>query len=105
MADAAHSEHYERGHMEIADQKDTFHGFLVGTVWGCGLLAMAVALLTIAFAMGLGWWAGLGAYVVIGVGVGLVFRLGGAWWAVLIATTVLAAIGGAVVPLISSLAG
>lgn len=101
----AHGDHYERGHMEIADQKGTFDGFLVASIWGCGLIAQSVALLVLAFAMGVGWWAGLGAYVVIGVGVGVLFKQGGAWWAVLVATTILLGIGGIIVPLVAGLAG
>ncbi len=106
MAEAAHSGHgaEEHGHMDIVEQKGTFDGFLVATVWGCALVAMAVALFTLAFAMNLGWFAGLGAFVVIGVGAGLIFRLSGAWWAMLIGTTVLMVIGGGIVPLIASLA-
>lgn len=103
MAETAHGDHYDRGHMEISDQKDTFSGFLSATVWGCALIAMSVSLFVIAFAMNLGWFAGLGAYAVIGVVVGLLFKQGGAWWATLIASTVLLGIGGAVVSLFSGL--
>ncbi len=103
MAEAAHGDHYDRGHMEITEQKGTFDGFLVATVWGCALIAMFVSLFVIAFAMNLGWFAGMGAYVVIGVGAGLLFKQGGAWWATLIASTVLLVIGGAVVSLFSGL--
>jgi hypothetical protein len=103
MAEAAHGDHHDRGHMEITDQKETFHGFLVATVWGCALVAMSVALFTLAFAMNLGWFAGLGAYLAIGVATGVLFKQGGAWWAMLIASTVLLGIGGAVVSLFSGL--
>ncbi|NWG53500.1 MAG: aa3-type cytochrome c oxidase subunit IV [Hydrogenophilaceae bacterium] len=108
MAQAAHhDEHgeYHHGGQEIADQKETFHGFLVATVWGCALIAMSVALLTLAFAMQLGWFAGLAAYVAIGVVAGLVFRLPGVWWALLIASTVLLGLGGIVAPLLAGLMG
>ncbi|MGE0828747.1 MAG: aa3-type cytochrome c oxidase subunit IV [Hyphomonadaceae bacterium] len=108
MAHAAHSgEHgdYHRGEMAIGDQKATFHGFLVATVWGCGLVAMAVALLTFAFAMGLGWWAGLAAFVIIGVATGVIFKLGGAWWALLAASTIFLGLGGIIIPPIAGLMG
>lgn len=105
MAQPAHGGEYHHGGMEVADQKATFHGFLIATVWGCGLIAMSVALLTLAFAMGWGWWAGLAAYVVIGAAVGLVFKMGGAWWALLVATTVLFGVGGAIIPAIAGLMG
>ncbi len=93
------------GNMDIQDQKDTFHGFLMATVWTCGLIAQAVALLTLAFAIGAGWWAGFSVFVLIGVAAGLAFRLSGVYWAVQIALWVLLGIGGLVVPLLSSSAG
>ena len=40
------------GNMDISDQKSTFHGFMMATVWGCGLIAQSVGLLTLAFAIG-----------------------------------------------------
>lgn len=107
MAQAAHDEHgeYHHGDMEIAGQKATFSGFMVATVWGCALIAMSVAMLTLAFAMQLGWFAGLAAYVVIGVAAGMIFKLPGVWWATLIASTVLLGVGGILVPLIAGLMG
>ena len=102
MAEAAHGDS-AHGHMDIKGQRETFHGFLVATVWGCGLVAMSVALLTLAFAIGAGWWAGLGAFVVIGVVVGMLFKQSGAWWAMLIGVAILSAIGGAIVPLVAGL--
>lgn len=103
MAEAAHDNAH--GHMDIADQRETFSGFLVATIWGCGLIAQGVALAVLAFAIGAGWWAGMAAYVVIGVGVGVLFKQGGAWWATLIASTVILGIGGIIVPLVTGLAG
>lgn len=84
------------GQMEIQDQRDTFHGFLVGTLWTCALIAQVVALGTVAFAMGYGWWSGMLAFVAIGVAVALLFRMSGAFWAVQIGLWVLMAIGGAI---------
>ena len=93
------------GGMDIQDQRATFSGFLTATVWTCGLIAQTVALLTLAFAIGAGWWAGLAAYVAIGVVIGLAFKLQGAWWAVLVASTGLMVVGGAIVPAIAGLMG
>lgn len=93
----------EHGGMDIHDQKETFHGFLVTTVWTCTLIAQYVALFTLAFAIGSGWWAGLAAFLVIGVGSGMIFKMAGAWWAVLVAQLVLLGLGGVVIPLLSSL--
>ena len=71
--------HGAHGDMEIQDQKETFHGFLSASVWGSGLVVQLVALLTLGFAIGMGWWAGLAALVAIGVGVGLIFRMSGVY--------------------------
>ncbi|MGE3142994.1 MAG: aa3-type cytochrome c oxidase subunit IV [Hyphomonadaceae bacterium] len=103
MAEAAHGESAHGG-MDIADQRSTFHGFIQASIWGSGLVAMGVAMLTLAFAIGAGWWAGLGAFLVIGVAVGLLFKLGGAWWAMLFGAVVLCGIGGMIVPLVAGLA-
>jgi hypothetical protein len=105
MAQSAHQGEAHHGDMEITDQKSTFHGFLVATVWGCAIVAMSVALLTAAFAIGLGWWVGLLVYTLIGVAVALVFKLRGGWWAFLVTTVVLMGLGGAIIPFIAGLMG
>jgi hypothetical protein len=100
---AAHSD--TQGHMDIRDQKETFHGFLMATVWTCGHIAQMVALLTLGFAIGAGWWAGLAAFVVIGVAVGLAFRLSGVYWALQVAFWVLLGVGGMIVPALTGMMG
>jgi len=94
-----------RGHMEIQDQKDTFHGFLMATVWTSGLIAQSVMLLTLAFAIGLGWWPGFVAFVVIGIVIGSAFKLSGVYWATQVALWVLLALGGLIVPALSGMMG
>jgi hypothetical protein len=91
--------------MDIQDQKETFHGFLMATVWSCGLIAQAVMLLTLAFAIGAGWWPGLVALVAIGVAIGLLFRMSGVYWAVQIVLWVLLGLGGLIVPALSGMMG
>lgn len=93
------------GGMDIADQKNTFHGFLITSLWGSALIIMYVALFTLAFAIGAGWFAGLLAFAAIGVVVGLVFSMSGAWWAVLVAQLVLLGLGGAVIPAFAGMMG
>ena len=90
------------GNMDISDQKATFHGFLMASVWGCGLTAQLVGLLTLAFAIGAGWWAGFVALVLIGVAIGASFKLSGVYWAVQVALWVLLAIGGLIIPLLTA---
>jgi len=93
------------GGMNINDQKDMFHGFLSATVWMCGLIAQFVALLTLAFAIGAGWWAGVAAYIAIGVLVGLVFKMGSVYWASQVAQWVLLVLGGLLVPALAGMMG
>lgn len=86
------------GGMDIHDQKDTFHGFLVASIWTSGHIAQGVALLVMAFAIGLGWWPGFIVFVLIGIAVGLAFKMSGAYWAAQVVEWVLLGLGGLIVP-------
>ena len=77
----------------------------MAVVWTCGLIAQAVALLTLAFAIGAGWWSGFAAFVVIGAALGFAFRMSGVYWAVQVALWVLMALGGLIVPALSGMMG
>lgn len=92
-------------HMDIQAQRETFHGFLHTSLWTSALVIQGVALATVAFAMGYGWWSGLLAFVAIGIAVALLFRMSGAFWAVQIALWVVFAIGGAIVAGVSGMMG
>lgn len=94
-----------RGHMDIQDQRDTFHGFLIASIWGSALTVQLVALLVLAFAIGAGWWPGLFALVAIGVAVGLFFRMSSVYWAVQIGLWVVFGIGGLLVPALAGMMG
>ena len=86
-------------HGEAADlpaHEAMFSGFLKTVEWSLVGLAMLLALTVLAFAIGLGWWAGLIAWLVIGLVAGFLLNMGGAWWAVLGVSTVLLAVGGAI---------
>ncbi len=93
------------GNMDISDQKATFHGFLMASIWGGGLVVQAIALLTLAFAIGAGWWAGFVAFVLIGVAIGFSFRLSGVYWAVQVALWVVMVLGGLIIPALTGVAG
>ena len=86
------------GNMDIQDQKSTFHGFLMATVWSGTVMAQAVALLTLAFACGAGWWACFVEFALIGIVAGFTFRLSGVYWAVQVALWVLMILGGLIIP-------
>lgn len=104
MAQSHAHDHGHAANMNIDDQKSTYSGFLTATVWVGAHIVQAVALLTLAFAIGAGWWAGLAAYIAIGVVAGMVFKLPAAWWASQVALWVLLVLGGLIVPALSSLA-
>ena len=91
--------------MDIQDQRETFHGFLAASLWIGSHIAQWVALLTLAFAINDGWWAGWMAFVVIGIAVGVGFRMSGAYWAAQVAQWVLLGIGGLIVPGIAAMVG
>ncbi len=93
MAEAAHAAP-PRGEMDIQDQKDTFKHFVSFSLWGTLLTIMLVALLTVAFAMGFGWYAGLAAWVVIGAAAGFFMKMSGAWWVLVVGSTILFGVGG-----------
>ena len=88
---------------DLEAHQETFHSFLISTVWVCGHIAQAIMLLTLAFAIGVGWFPGLLAYVAIGVGIGVAFRMSGAYWAAQIVQWVLLGIGGLIVPAIANM--
>ncbi len=91
--------------MDIQDQRETFHGFLTTALWIGSHIAQWVALLTLAFAINDGWWSGWLVFVIIGIGVGLGFRMSGAYWAAQVAQWVLLGLGGLVVPGIAHIVG
>jgi hypothetical protein len=105
MGDSTHGGEYHRGHMDISEHKQTFSAFLKITEWGTVLIVASVAMFTVAFAMGFGWFPGLIAFVALCAAAGFLMKMGAAWWATTIALTVLMAIGGAVTALGLSFAG
>lgn len=88
-----------RGDMDVREHKATFSLFMKITEWGTILVIATVALLTVAFAMGLGWFSGLLAFAVICIAAGMILGLGATYWAVIIGLLVLMAIGGGIVGL------
>jgi hypothetical protein len=105
MGDSTHGGDYDRGHMDISEHKATFSGFMKVTEWGGVLIIGLTALLTVTFAMGLGWFPGLLAFVVIGAVAGFMMRMGAAWWATLIASAVLIGLISVVAAFVGGLMG
>lgn len=79
---------------------DTYHGFLVAVAWSSLLIAVALTLLVVAFAMGFGWFAGLGGALAVGIAAGVFMGMKARFWAVLGGLAVLLGLGGAIVSLI-----
>ena len=85
--------------MDMPAHRAMFKGFMKAAEWGTLMIVMLVALLVVGFAMGLGWWVGLIAWVGIGLAAGALLGLGGAWWATLAVSTVLFGLVGVVISL------
>ena len=67
---AKQASHYERGHMEIGEQQQTFDLFIGMTKWGSLAAAALVLLFTLWFCTGAGFLgAVISAAVVVAVGV------------------------------------
>lgn len=73
---------YNRGQMEIGDQKSTFDGFMGLTMYGGTVIALMLlfAILTVG-GVGLAWLPALIITFVIGVVVGVGLKLNGAYFA------------------------
>ena len=97
MAHAAPEIDASHGAMDVTEQKRTFHGFLAVATWVITYVAMLVAGLVTAFAIGAGWFAGLLAFAGVGAAAGAFLRLGMAFWISLGVSTLLLAGGGAVI--------
>lgn len=92
---AAAQPHHDDHATDLTAHRAMFSGFLKVTEWTCVGLAMMLGLVVLAFAVGLGWWTGLIAWLVIGLAAGSFLKMGGGWWAFLGISTVLLALGGA----------
>ncbi|GIK50896.1 MAG: hypothetical protein KJZ75_16980 [Hyphomonadaceae bacterium] len=73
---------------------ETFRRFLAGVLLVTTQFLQAVALLTVAFAIGAGWWAGLALFILIGAAVGLAFRRSAIFWSLEAVETVALILGG-----------
>lgn len=86
------SQEYHRGEMDIHDQKATWNGFIVGSVWGSLIIILTVGYATLAIALGLNWMVSLGLMAIVGFGAGLLMNLGGRWMATVVVMIILALI-------------
>lgn len=82
---------YTHGTMKVEAQSGTFSGFMDGTKYGGTLVALAVIMPTLVFAVGLHWFAALIATVIFGFVVGLALKFKGGWYVGLIGLAILVA--------------
>jgi len=77
----SHSD-YNKGDMEVDAQESTFSGFMNMTIYGGGIIGLALlfAILTVG-GVGLSWLPALIATVVVGIVMGLALKLKGTWYA------------------------
>jgi len=99
---ASGSSNYNRGEMSVKAQSGTFSGFMGLTVYGGCALAVILLMPILVFAVNLSWLPALIASFVLGVVLGLIFKLKGGWYVGLVALGVIAAI---ISVLLSLLAG
>lgn len=90
---------YVRGEMNIADQKATFDGFMVVTVWGSLLTAVCVLYLTLVFAVGMDWMGSLLGVTVFGVIAGIALGMRTSWYMTVAGLFILTLITGGIVNL------
>lgn len=83
---------YHRGDMDIRTQKETWEGFLTGSVWGSLIIILSVGYAVLAIALGLNWMVSLGLMALVGFAAGLFMNLGGRWMATVVVMIVLALI-------------
>ncbi|MBC6412057.1 MAG: aa3-type cytochrome c oxidase subunit IV [Hyphomonadaceae bacterium] len=85
---------YTRGDMEITAQKNTFSDFMAVTVYGVATLVVILLFPTLMFAVGLGWLTSLVISIVVGIVMGMSFKLRAAWFASLAGIGIVTAVFG-----------
>tara|TARA_R110002072_G_scaffold19558_5_gene72501 strand:+ start:886 stop:1188 length:303 start_codon:yes stop_codon:yes gene_type:complete len=96
---------YTRGEMEITDQSQTFSGFIRTSIWFGGHTALGVLLLTLIFAVGMGWMVALMITFVAGVVMGLALQMKMAWYLFLVGASILIGITGLIAGLFGAMLG
>lgn len=78
---------YHRGDMEIAEQENTYDGFMDWTVYGGSALIVILLFFILLFAVKLAWFPSLIATFIVGVIIGMALKLKGGWYAFLAGTS------------------
>ncbi len=96
---------YKPGDMDIDGQSSTFSGFIVASVWSGAFIAMWVLFLTLALAVGTGWFTALFIATVVGALAGLFLKLGAGFQFAVAGQFALLAVGIIVVRFIGGFVG
>lgn len=83
---------YKPGTMPVEAQARTFGGFMNLTVYGGCFIVFILLYPTLVFCTALTWLPSLIISVVVGIVLGLVFKLKGGWYAAIIGTSILLAL-------------
>lgn len=75
---------YTHGEMEIGEQARTWNGFVTFTLWGSGLIILAVAYASLTVAMGMNWIVAVVLCAIGGLAGGAFMKMGGAWTATVV---------------------
>jgi Bacterial aa3 type cytochrome c oxidase subunit IV len=92
---------YIHGAMDIADQDNTFKGFLVWTQWGCVLIGATLVCLTLIFAVGMPWLNALLASAGLALVAGLGMNMGAKFTITVVALTVVGLLAGGISTLVA----
>ncbi len=96
---------YIQGSMPVEAQSRTFSGFMNLTVYGSCLIVFLLLYPTLVFSTALTWLPSLVIAAVVGILLGVVFKLKGAWFATIIGLSILLAVAAPVLIWLRSLAG
>jgi len=81
---------YTHGEMDIADQTNTWSGFMKASTWGAFIIMLGVAYMTFTLTMHMNWLVALVLCAGAGIVGGLAMGMGGAWVATVVAMSALA---------------
>ncbi|MEP1231052.1 MAG: aa3-type cytochrome c oxidase subunit IV [Litorimonas sp.] len=98
---SGHSNH-TRGKMPVQAQSGTFAGFMNLTVYGACALVVILLMPILIFAVNVAWFPALIASFVMGVVLGLIFKLKGGWYVSLVMLSILAIIMSVFIPLLAN---
>lgn len=98
---ASGNSNYNRGSMPVKSQSGTFSGFMNLTVYGSCLLAVILLMPILVFAVNVAWPAALIASLVLGIVLGMVFKLKGSWYLSLAALCIIAVIASVLISIIA----